>query len=187
MIMAAEKLTGAQFLDLPEVKDGAWLELVKGAVIVSPRPNSFHSYTGVKLTSLLDAHIEANHLGILYSELDTVFDDDEVRVPDLLYYGPERVPDAGDRPNDAVPDLCIEILSPSNARADRVEKFQLYQAKGVKYYWIVDPEERTIEAYALEGGRYVTAGRGAVDQVVKLPPFPALEIALAKLWHPIKR
>jgi Uma2 family endonuclease len=134
----------------------------------------------------LDTYIEQNDLGILYFELDTVLDDDEVRVPDLLHYSKDRVPEA-DGYNDSIPDLCIEILSPSNARVDRVEKFELYQSKGVKHYWIIDPEEQTVEAYSLKGRRLVSTGRGAGDQVVKLPPFPQLKIPLKKLWHPKKK
>ena len=186
MTVASAKLSALEFLDLPEVQAGDWLELVKGEVIVSPRPNRLHSFTGLMLSHILIGHIKARQLGILYYELDTILDDDEVRVPDLLFYCAQRIPDARDTPNDTVPDLCIEILSPSNARTDRVEKFQLYQSKGVQHYWIVDPEERTIEAYSLEGGRYVSTGRGAGDQVVMLPPFPTLEIPLAELWHPQK-
>jgi Uma2 family endonuclease len=59
-----------------------------------------------------------------------------------------------------------------------------YQSKGVSHYWIVDPETRTLEAYSLENGRYIPTGRGRDDQVLKLPPFPTLDIPLAKLWHP---
>jgi Uma2 family endonuclease len=184
MTVAAQKLTAAEFLELPEVKAGTWLELVDGEVVVSPRPNRYHSHAGIKLIRILDTYIEDRNLGLLYSELDTVFDEDMVRIPDLLYYGPDRVIPADNSPNDLIPDLCIEILSPSNARTDRVEKFELYKSKGVKFYWIVDPEERTIEAYALTGGEYVSAGRGADDQVVKLPPFLELDIPLARLWHP---
>jgi Uma2 family endonuclease len=186
MTVASQKLSALEFLELPEVQAGAWLELVNGEVIVSPRPNVFHSYTCSTLVQIVGTFVRQQKLGILYIELDTVFDSDEVRVPDLLYYRHDRMPSTRQNANENVPDLCIEILSPSNARTDRVDKFQLYQAKGVPHYWIVDPEERTIEAYSLEGARYVSTGRGAGDQVVKLPPFPALEIPLAELWHPQK-
>jgi Uma2 family endonuclease len=169
------------------VNDGPWLELVQGDVIALPRRNFFHSYTGVQLVRVLDPHIDANQSGILYAGIDIVVGDDDVRVPDLVYYCAARAPEVSDPHNDRVPDFCIEITSPSNAHVDRVEKFELYQTKGVRFYWIVDPEERTIESYALEGGRYVSAGRGAGDQIVRLPPFPALEIPLAVLWFPAKR
>ena len=55
---------------------------------------------------------------------------------------------------------------------------------GLKYYWIVDPKMRTIEAYRLVGGRYTVPVRGSGSDFVKLAPFPALQIPLGMLWRP---
>jgi Uma2 family endonuclease len=183
MTTLTQKLTAREFLELPEVQAGAWLELVNGEVVSMPRPNKRHSYAATVLVQILGAYVRTQRAGLLYFELDTIFGDDDVRVPDLLFLRKEH-PSDPDEPLDSIPDLCIEILSPSNARTDRVDKFQFYQSKGVACYWIVDPEEQTIEAYTLENGRYVSAGRGAGEQVIKLPPFPELEIPLKELWHP---
>ena len=47
------------------------------------------------------------------------------------------------------PDLVVEVLSPSTMRNDRMHKKEVYQACGVREYWLVDPENRTIEQYLL--------------------------------------
>jgi len=53
-----------------------------------------------------------------------------------------------------VPDMVIEVLSPSTARQDRVVKFNLYGQAGVREYWIVDPDSKTVQICILEDGRY---------------------------------
>ncbi|MDR1908646.1 MAG: Uma2 family endonuclease [Spirochaetaceae bacterium] len=52
------------------------------------------------------------------------------------------------------PDLIIEVLSPSNPRHDLLLKFNLYLRAGVREYWIVDPETKTVIVYTLKDGRY---------------------------------
>lgn len=50
-----------------------------------------------------------------------------------------------------VPVLIIEILSPSTATHDLIRKLNLYQKADVKEYWVVDPEEQTINVYLHDG------------------------------------
>lgn len=52
------------------------------------------------------------------------------------------------------PDIIIEVVSPSTASKDAIEKFNLYEKFKVKEYWIVRPEEKTIMVFKLENGRY---------------------------------
>lgn len=50
------------------------------------------------------------------------------------------------------PDLVVEILSPTTANNDRIYKKQIYEAHGVKEYWIISIETRTVEVYQLQDG-----------------------------------
>ena len=81
------------------------------------------------------------------------------------------------------PDLAVEIISPSSVDIDRTDKFAQYRDAGVAYYWIVDPIAKTIEAWHVENGQYVSVGQGANDQTVQLPPFADLSIPLSRLWR----
>ena len=54
-----------------------------------------------------------------------------------------------------VPDLVVEILSPSTAARDKFHKFNRYLRAGVREYWIVDPDSLTVSAHVLAGGQYV--------------------------------
>ena len=88
------------------------------------------------------------------------------RKPDAtVYFTRVKVP-----PHGVVrvpPDIAIEVASPtaSDRRRDRVEKLAEYAAFGVEYYWLLDPELRTLEVLELgDGGRYrivLAASEGA--------------------------
>ena len=52
------------------------------------------------------------------------------------------------------PDMVIEILSPSTRRHDLAVKYRLYQRAGVREYWIVDPDGKTVQVFRLEDGLY---------------------------------
>jgi Uma2 family endonuclease len=53
------------------------------------------------------------------------------------------------------PDFIIEIISPSTEKIDREIKFADYAAHGVGEYWIVDPENQSVEQYLLENNNYL--------------------------------
>ena len=59
----------------------------------------------------------------------------------------ERLPDGKlpGAPTDIVPDLCVEVLSPSNRLRDIREKAEEYLTAGIEEVWIVDPRKRTVE------------------------------------------
>ena len=78
-------------------------------------------------------------------------------------------------------DLVVEILSPSTEERDRGIKSQLYCRYGVQEYWLVDPEERTVEVLALSSEGYQVLGQYSEDEVVSSRvlvgfQFPAEEI-----------
>ena len=83
---------------------------------------------------------------------------------------------------EGAPTLVVEIVSPSTMLIDRSAKPQLYARHGVPYYWIADPEARTIEAYRLAEGTYQLSGRLAGLEPVSLLPFPDLALVPASIW-----
>ena len=178
------KMTARQFLQLGEDPPGVRLELVDGEIVVSPSPIPRHSYTIVALGTILKNHVDAFDLGELLTDVDTIFGEHDVRRPDLLFFRKSRRHLISDEAIEGAPDLAVEVLSPGSERTDRRDKSKQYAAGGVKNYWIVDPKQRTIEAYVLRKGKYVGRVRGSGSDVVRLPPFPKLKIPLSKLWRP---
>jgi Uma2 family endonuclease len=80
-----------------------------------------------------------------------------------------------------VPDLVVEILSPSTASTDRGEKKAIYEQNGVTEYWIVDLRARRVSRYALQGKRYgVPVDFEEQDTFVSLI-VPGLSFQVARL------
>jgi Uma2 family endonuclease len=184
MTVSTIKMTARQFLELGEDPPGVRLELVNGEIAVSPSPIPNHSYVVGTLYSILRGHVDEHDFGQLFLDVDTIFGEHDVRRPDILYFSNNRLHLIGDKAMEGPPDLAVEVLSPSSVTTDRKDKAKLYAAGKVKYYWIVDPKQRTIEAYRLSGGKYVGRVRGSGSDIVQLPPFADLKIPLGKLWRP---
>jgi Uma2 family endonuclease len=82
------------------------------------------------------------------------------------------------------PDLIVEITSPSTARIDKVEKFNLYEKHGVKEYWIVEPEISLVTVFLLqENGRYGRPNIYTEEDKIKVSIFEDLVIHLKDVFN----
>jgi Uma2 family endonuclease len=108
---------------------------------------------------------------------------DDVLVPDLAGWRRTTMPEL---PLAAwfelAPDWVCEVLSPSTAAKDRAQKMRLYAAAGVGHAWLIDPELRTLEVFALEAKRWVLLDVFRDDARVRAVPFDAVELPIARLW-----
>jgi Uma2 family endonuclease len=185
-LVSTAKMNARQFFMLGEDPPGLRLELVHGDIIVSPSPSFEHSYADTQLRNILTNYINEHDLGAIVGDVDTIFDDLNVRRPDIIFIARSRLHLIKGHGIPIIPDLCVEILSPSSATQDQTEKMDLYARSGVGHYWIVDPKGHTFDAYKLTGKKYVRKVSGRERDVVKAPPFPACKMALGKLWSPIE-
>jgi len=78
------------------------------------------------------------------------------------------------------PDLVVEVLSPGTAKNDRGRKMEVYGKCGVREYWIVSPNEKTVEQYIQDSGRLVLSG------VYFVPPDYKTEKELAGIDKEIR-
>ena len=185
-VVSTTKMTARQFLMLGEDPPGVRLELVDGQIALSPSPIPDHSYVDTQLRTILNMHVQSRDLGMIFGDVDTIFGEHDVRRPDIIYFSKARLHLIGPKAMEGSPDLCVEILSPSSVRIDRKVKFKQYAKARVRYYWIVDPEARSIEAYRLTTGKYRLVGKGSRDDRVRLAPFTDLEIPLDRIWFPLR-
>jgi Uma2 family endonuclease len=81
------------------------------------------------------------------------------------------------------PDWVCEILSPSTARTDRVDKMPAYARHGVGHLWLIDPIPQTLEVFALQSGHWVLLANHGGNEVVRAVPFDAMEMRLERLWR----
>jgi Uma2 family endonuclease len=92
-------------------------------------------------------------------------DIDTVVQPDIsVICDPEKLDELGCV---GAPDLVVEILSKGNNRKEIRNKYEVYEAAGVKEYWIIHPEENTLLIYSLQGRSYVPSRLFTVGDVVR--------------------
>ena len=163
--------------------DGRRYELHAGELSVTPAPSPRHQRILRNLSETLWQHVKARGLGeVLFAPIDCILGDTTVVQPDLVWLDGGRLSLVSERGIEGPPTLVVEILSPATTLIDRSTKRQLYARHGVPYYWIVDPEARTVETYTLSEWGYQLAARMAGSQAVSLPPFPDLAFAPSSLW-----
>ena len=80
------------------------------------------------------------------------------------------------------PDWAAEVLSPSTARYDLVEKLRTLEKAGVPYYWVIDPEHEILTVHRLGGEGYVNALTAGIGDIVRAAPFDAIDISIAALF-----
>ena len=108
---------------------------------------------------------------------------DEILVPDLAGWRRERMPELPDTAYFTLaPDWACEVLSPSTRRVDLQEKRPAYAREGVAYLWLVDPADRTLEAFELRDGEWVLIACAKDDEAVSVRPFDAITFSLGDLW-----
>jgi Uma2 family endonuclease len=174
-------LTYEDYVELPE--DGKQYEILDGELYVSPAPVPRHQAVSRNLLFLLWGFVAQRRLGTIFNApIDLILAPTTIAQPDLLFIRAGRESIVTDRAVEGPPDLVVEILSPSSSRKDRTTKAGLYARYGIPHYWILDPDERTIEIYELEGGSYRHVVTETGEAVVRSPLFPGLEIHLANVW-----
>lgn len=163
--------------------DGRRYEIHKGELSVTPAPSPQHQRVSRNLFVLLYDHVRRGALGeLFYAPIDCILSDITIVQPDIVFLETRRVSAISRRGIEGPPTLVVEVLSPATTQIDRSVKLQLYARHGVPYYWIVDPDARSIEAYTLTEGAYQLTARLIGAKPVSLPPFPDLALVPTSLW-----
>ncbi|MBI4537562.1 MAG: Uma2 family endonuclease [candidate division NC10 bacterium] len=114
--------------------------------------------------------------------MDVILSDISIVQPDIVYLNQARLPAISKRGVEGPPTLAIEILSPATTLIDRSSKHQLYAKYGVPYFWLVDPEGQSLEAFILGPQGYSLAVRATGTHPVSPPPFADLDLIPGSLW-----
>jgi Uma2 family endonuclease len=174
-------LTYEDYVLLPD--DRNRYEILEGELTVTPAPSTKHQSASANLFKLLSRHIDDRNLGkLFYAPVDLILDPTTILQPDLLFVFSAHQQIITERAIEGVPDLIVEILSPTTSRTDRVTKAQIYARHSVPIYWIVDPDEESVEIYRLEGDvfRLEVTLQGATPTIA--PPFKEFAIAASDVF-----
>ncbi len=161
-------------------------ELLDGKLIVAPAPNLGHQRIDTRLGALLHTFTQEKNLGeVFHAPCDVVLSNTDVVQPDLLFVSHERAHLllGGDNVLGA-PDLAVEILSPSTAGRDRKLKRALYAKHGVKEYWLVDPDARTVTVLRLDAGAFEVVALYGEGQTMTSPALAGFTADLNEIFGP---
>ena len=180
---AARKYTYQDYLGLPD-EPGYRFEILEGELIKEPSPNVPHQRASRRLQRILEDYFwEVDPAGEIFNApLDVTPENTTVVQPDLFYVSGEQKEIVEYARIVGSPTLLVEILSPSTSRKDRFRKMQIYQRLKVKHYWLVNPEEKTLECFSFRDGLYALVASGMEDDVIEHPEFLNLTIDLKALW-----
>ena len=124
-------------------------EIINGQIYMMARPTTDHMTVETNIITTFKNYLKGKKCRT-FNETDVFLNDDNNIVPDVMIVcNPEIIKERGIY---GVPDLIVEILSPSTATRDKLNKRELYERFGVKEYWIVDPSNKSVEVYLLKDG-----------------------------------
>jgi Uma2 family endonuclease len=184
---AGKLLTVEEFLALcerPEYAD-TQLELDEGRLIVMPPAGDLHGTLCARVVGLILRSIESagvgrvacNDPGLLLSR-----DPDTVRAPDLAYYRENvRLEEISPGLAKRLPDLVVEVLSPSDRLGMVMRKVQQYLRAGITIVWVVDGESRNVTVYRAGREPRVLEENEALDGEDVLPGFTCAVSELFRL------
>ena len=161
-------------------------EFVDGRLVEEEVPDYLHEVLVAWLARVLGNWAE--HVGAIVGASDAKFtlSSTRGRKADLTVYLAGRRPP----PRGVItipPDIAVEVVSPSprDQRRDRVEKMEEYARFGIRFYWLIDPQQQTVEIYEQEAdrsyARRAQAGSGSLD----VPGCPGLTLDVDAMWSKI--
>jgi len=166
------------------------VELIRGKVFkMSPAPSSNHQRISMELSGIV-YHFFKNkscqafaapfdvylvHQGQDYKKAKNIVEPDVCVICDE-----SKIKKFGCV---GAPGLVVEILSPSTSKKDQKDKFELYEEFGVREYWIVSPENRSVILHLLENGSYKTFRPVTEDEALQSKIFPELKVELKEVFR----
>ena len=169
--------------DIYALPEGKRAELVDGTMYDMAPPSRTHQKISARLTSFIDRYI-SNKQGDceVYAAPFAVFlnkDDKNYVEPDISVICDQNK--LSDKGCNGAPDWIIEIASPSSQRMDYQIKLFKYRTAGVREYWIVNPDTKTVTVYGFFNDR--NSGQYSFEQKIKVSIYEDFEICMADLLN----
>jgi Uma2 family endonuclease len=176
-------MTAAEYIALPN--DERWCELIDGVIVVN-EPRLDHGVLSARLITALQIWVDSDEgHGFVAPPVDVDIDEHNVFAPDVVWLSHvrtarERLP--------RIPDLCVEIRSPSTWRYDVGTKLAHYQAAGLAELWLVDTvaESIIVQRRSAPGmPDFDVALELAGDDVLTSPQLPGFALRVADIFRDI--
>ncbi|MBX3158797.1 MAG: Uma2 family endonuclease [Deltaproteobacteria bacterium] len=187
--MVAPRTKLATAADLAALPDHVRAEVIHGMIVEKTSPSGEHGGSQGAMVGSLIRRFQRQPGGRwpggwwFVTEAEVEYDTHEVFVHDIAGWRRERMPQRpSGRPIRTRADWACEVVSPSNAKRDRIDKFQVLHHNGVPHYWIVDPIENTLEVHRWSERGYTVILSAQAGEIVRAEPFEAVELRVSALF-----
>jgi Uma2 family endonuclease len=132
-------------------------EYINGEILMAPAPVPLHQFVLGNIFTALGSFARNNSLGMIFlSPVDVVLPSGDVVQPDIVFLTSRDAKRAlAAKRVHATPPLLVEVISPGSIAHDTLRKRNLYERNGVREYWIIDPDARTVAQLVLRKKHYV--------------------------------
>ena len=180
-----KKITVQEFREMDFAENDPFIyELIEGILMKRQAPTPAHQQAVIKIAHAFETIVQAKKNGFAFtSPIDVYFDKYSNTQPDVLFILKER--DFIIDPQQGIvgaPDLIVEVISPSTAKADRVGKKALYLKFGVKEYWIVDPIYKSVLVYGINNDQYELKQELIEDGKIVSAVLPDLDLDIQLIF-----
>ena len=164
--------------------DDNYYEIIDGEMIRKSAPTPMHQRISRKVMVIIDRFISEKKTGeIFQSPIDVYLDEYNKPQPDLVFVSESKKAIITNDGIVGVPDLIIEIISPTSIIRDRIEKKALYEKMSVPEFWLIDPQYTAIEIYTLQNSRYeLLSAATTLEGELKSSLFEGLAINLKDIF-----
>lgn len=141
---------------MPLLEDGyKKQEKINGIIFnMSPSADYRHGTVNLNIYHHIKLQLKDSLCMVFVENLDFIINEEngDYVIPDVMVICDKKHLKKGNY--QGVPKFIVETLSPSTAARDRKDKKEIYAAKGVEEYWIVDPKAHSLETYHLKNSTY---------------------------------
>ena len=186
MVLELKRTTYEEFRQMEfDGNDNFYYELINGEIVKKSAPSPQHQRLSKNLFRQLDKYIIETKKGeIFYAPIDVFLDQYCVPQPDLVFVSSANTHHITKHGIECVPDLVVEVISPSSVIRDRIEKKNIYENFGVKEFWLIDPQNEEVEIYFLENKRYeLLSAASRIEGELKSNIFADLKIDLKEIFE----
>lgn len=180
-----EKVNWETFREMEIADDDQFIyELFDGEIMKRSAPSLIHQAVSRELLTEITLFLRKNPLGTVYpAPVDLNLDEHNGFQPDLAFVSKERsfLIEDGDYIHGA-PDLVVEIISPGTVKRDRVIKKDLCERFAIREYWLVDPLNKGIEIYVMQGDQYILHDLQEISGKISSTVLTGFELELGHIF-----
>lgn len=185
-VTATAQMTAAQFLALPEDPTSRRCELIDGELVMSEPTRMHNGSQGNAYFALRQWVSKGPDRGWVGFPLDVEIDEHNVHVPDVVWYREGRAPHRDEPVPYDVPDLAVEVRSPSTWRFNIGRKKDNYESHGLQELWLVDTAADVVFVFRRsrpDAPRFDVSLDFTPDETLTSPLLPGFELPVADIFE----